>query len=150
VLEDGETTMFESGAIVEYILERYGQDRLAPRPGEPGRGTFLQWVHFAEATLMPPLIDIFRNTMLKPEPDRIPAVVTEAKGRAAVTLNVVEQALRDRDYLLGKEFSAADIMMGYGMKMAEQFGLLHDLPNLKAYVQRLNMRPALHKAMSLK
>lgn len=150
VLEDGETVMFESGAIVEYILERYGQGRLGPRPGEPGRGTFLQWLHFAEATLMPPLVDIFRNTMLKPEPERIPAVVTEGKARAAVTLKVVEKALQDRDYLLGADFSAADVMMGYGMKMAEQFGLLHDLPNITAYVHRLDARPALKKAAGLK
>ncbi len=149
-LEDGETVMFESGAIVEYVLERYGQGRLGPRAGEPGRGTFLQWLHFAEATLMPPLVEIFRHTMLKPEAERIPAVVADGKARAAVTLNVVEQALRGRDYLLGETFSAADVMMGYGMKMADQFGLLHELPNLKAYVQRLNARPALQRALGAK
>src|SRR5512134_3426394 len=65
-LEDGDTVMFESGAIVEYLLERYGDGRLGPRAGEPGRGEFLQWVHFAEATLMPPLIEILRHTVLKP------------------------------------------------------------------------------------
>lgn len=149
-LEDGDTVMFESGAIVEYLLERYGQGRLGPRAGEAGRGAFLQWVHFAEATLMPPLIEILRHTLLKPEPERVAAVVEDAKSRAAVTLAVVERALRDRDYLLGAEFSAADIMMAYGLQWAETLGLLADSPNLRAYLQRLAARPALHKAMGVK
>jgi glutathione S-transferase len=148
VLEDGDTVMFESGAIVEYLLEKYGNGRLGPRTGDPGRGTFLQWVHFAEATLMPPLIDIFRNTLLKPEAERIPAVVTEARTRAAATFKVLEQALQDRDYLLGAEFSAADIMMAYGLMMAEHFGVLGDSPRLQAYLRRLSGRPALQRALA--
>jgi glutathione S-transferase len=146
-LEDGDTVMFESGAIVEYLLERYGEGRLGPRAGEPRRGEFLQWVHFAEATLMPPLIEILRHTVLKPEAERIPAVVDDARTRAAVTLAVVERALADRNYLLGADFSAADIMMTYGVQWAEMLGLLADSPNLRAYLQRLTSRPALRKAM---
>jgi glutathione S-transferase len=147
-LEDGETVMFESGAIVEYLLECYGQGRLGPRAGEPGRGVFLQWLHFAEATLLPPLIEILRHTLLKPEAERIPAVVADAKVRAAVTLGVLERALQDREYLLGADFSAADIMMGYGVQWAAAMGLLGDTPNLRAYHERLSSRPALQKALA--
>jgi glutathione S-transferase len=142
--------MFESGAIVEYLLECYGEGRLGPRAGEPRRGEFLQWVHFAEATLMPPLIEILRHTVLKPEAERIPAVVDDAKTRAAVTLAVVERALADRDYLLGADFSAADIMMTYGVQWADMLGLLADSPNLRGYLQRLASRPALRKAMGVR
>jgi glutathione S-transferase len=149
-LEDGDTVMFESGAIVEYLLERYGEGRLGPRPGEPRRGEFLQWVHFAEATLMPPLIEILRHTVLKPEAERIPAVVDDARTRAAATLAVVERALRDRAFLLGAEFSAADIMMAYGVQWAEMLGLLADSPNLRGYLHRLASRPALRKAMGVR
>jgi glutathione S-transferase len=149
-LEDGDTVMFESGAIVEYLLECYGEGRLGPRAGEPRRGEFLQWVHFAEATLMPPLIEILRHTVLKPEAERIPAVVDDAKTRAAVTLAVVERALADRDYLLGADFSAADIMMTYGVQWADMLGLLADSPNLRGYLQRLTSRPALRKAMGVR
>jgi glutathione S-transferase len=148
-LEDGETVMFESGAIVEYLLERYGQGRLGPRAGEPGRGVFLQWLHFAEATLLPPLIEILRHTLLKPEAERIPAVVADAKVRAAVTLGVLERALQDREYLLGADFSAADVMMGYGVQWAAVLGLLGDSPNLRAYHERLSSRPALQKALAV-
>jgi glutathione S-transferase len=149
-LEDGDTVMFESGAIVEYLLECYGEGRLGPRAGEPRRGEFLQWVHFAEATLMPPLIEILRHTVLKPEAERIPAVVDDAKTRAAVTLAVVERALADRDYLLGADFSAADIMMTYGVQWADMLGLLADSPNLRGYLQRLTSRPAMRKAMGVR
>jgi glutathione S-transferase len=149
-LEDGDTVMFESGAIVEYLLECYGEGRFGPRAGEPRRGEFLQWVHFAEATLMPPLIEILRHTVLKPEAERIPAVVDDAKTRAAVTLAVVERALADRDYLLGADFSAADIMMTYGVQWADMLGLLADSPNLRGYLQRLTSRPALRKAMGVR
>jgi glutathione S-transferase len=149
-LEDGATVMFESGAIIEYLLERYGDGRLGPLPGGPGRGEFLQWLHFAEATLMPPLIEILRHTVLKPEAERIPAVVADAKTRAAVTLAVVERALQDRAFLLGTEFSAADIMMTYGVQWAEMLGMLGESPNLRAYLQRLTSRPAFRKAMEVK
>jgi glutathione S-transferase len=83
VLEDGDLTMMESGAIVEYVLDRYGRGRLAPEHGSHLHGQFLQWIHFAEATLMPPVVEIFRHTRLKPEPERIPAVVIDARARAA-------------------------------------------------------------------
>lgn len=73
VIQDGTLTMFESGAILEYILERYGEGRLAPAAGAPLRGTFLQWVHFAEATALPPLGQIASHTFFKPEGERIPA-----------------------------------------------------------------------------
>jgi glutathione S-transferase len=106
-------------------------------------------VHFAEATLMPPLIEILRHTVLKPEAERIPAVVDDARTRAAATLAVVERALRDRAFLLGAEFSAADIMMTYGVQWAEMLGLLAGSPNLRGYLQRLTSRPALRKAMGV-
>jgi glutathione S-transferase len=147
-LEDGDTVMFESGAIVEYLLERYGQGRLGPRAGEPGRGLFLQWLHFAEATLLPPLIDILRHTLLKPAAERIPAVVADAKVRAGVTLDVLERALQERTYVLGTDFTAADIMMGYGVQWAATLGLLANSPNLRAYNERLSSRSALKKALA--
>jgi glutathione S-transferase len=65
VIEDGDVTIFESGAILEYILERYGDGRLAPAVGTPLRGEFLQWVHFSEGTAYPPFGTIIWHTMYK-------------------------------------------------------------------------------------
>jgi glutathione S-transferase len=148
-LQDGDLTMFESGAILEYILEKYGNGRLAPRAATPERGRFLQWVHFAEATAMPPLGAIAQHTLFKPESERIPAVVAEARHTATAVLNVLEQALTGKQYLLGVEFSAADIMMGYALLLTKWFGLLTDAyPNVSEYLERLEKRPGLQKALS--
>jgi glutathione S-transferase len=146
VLEDGDLTMMESGAIVEYVLDRYGRGRLAPEHGSHLRGQFLQWIHFAEATLMPPVVDVFRHTRLKPEPERIPAVVIDARTRAAAILTVVERAIEGKEYLLGKDFTGADVMMGYSLQVADWLGLLTETyPNLRAYLGRLKGRPAFVK-----
>jgi glutathione S-transferase len=148
-IQDGELTMFESGAIVEYLVERYGQGRLAPPVGSPARGTYLQWIHFAEATCLPPLSDLAQHTMFKPEAERIPAIVPDAHARAGTWLAALEPALSGKQYLLGDTFSAADVMMGYGLLLTKWFGLLGEqYPNLSAYLARLEQRPALQKALS--
>jgi glutathione S-transferase len=148
-IQDGDLTMFESGAILEYTLEKYGKGRLAPAPGAPARGPFLQWVHFAEATAMPPLADIAQHSLVKPESERLPAVVADARKRLAAVLDLLEKALAGKPYLLGAEFSAADIMMGYSLLLTKWFGLLSDTyPNVVAYLQRLEQRPALQKVLA--
>ena len=148
-IQDGDLTMFESGAILEYILERYGAGRLAPAPGTPERGRFLQWVHFAEASLFPPLAQIAFHTMFKPEAERIPAVVDDARRTAAVSMQRLETALAGKDYILGKEFSGADIMLGYTLMVAKMLGVLGDAyPNVNAYFERLSARPAFQKTLA--
>ena len=148
-IEDGEVVMIESGAILEYILEKYGQGRLAPAPGMPGRAAFLQWVYFSEATALPPVGDIVRHTLFKPEPERIPAVVEDARGRLGAIFAVVEKALEGKPYLLGQDFSAADVMMGVTLHIARRLDSLEDrFANLKAYLGRLESRPAFEKALS--
>jgi glutathione S-transferase len=150
VLEDGGATFFESGAIVEYIVERYGKGRLAPPIGSPLRGPYLQWIHFAEATAFPPLGDIVRHTFFKPEGERIPAVVEDGRERAIATLAVLDRALEGKTWLLGDEFSAADVMMGYTLHAAKMFGVLEGrLPNVNAYADRIAARPAYQKAMDM-
>jgi glutathione S-transferase len=147
VIEDGELVMFESGAILEYILERYGNGRLAPAVGTPLRGTFLQWVHFAEGTLFPPLGEIAWHTMFGSEESRSPVAAETARKRAAAALAVLDKALAGKDYLVGREFSGADIMMGYSLLAAQYLNVLGDgYPNIQAYVGRLAGRPAFQKA----
>jgi glutathione S-transferase len=147
-IEDGDLKMCESGAILEYILERYGEGRLAPRIGTAERGEFLQWVHFAEATLLPPFGDIVRHTIFKPEAERIPAVVEDARGRANASLAVVERALEGKQYLLGREFSGADVMLGVTLLIARRLKVLDEkMPHLTAYLAKLESRPALQKAL---
>lgn len=146
-LEDGDVRMFESGAILEYVLERYGEGRLAPALGTPLRGQFLQWVHFAEATAFPPLGNIAWHRF-KQEVDSIPNVIADYRTWAGAALEVLEQAASGKQYLLGAEFSGADIMMGYTLECAKWFGLLTGTyPNLVDYLARLETRPAFQKAL---
>jgi len=146
-LQDGDLTMVESGAILEYILERYGQGRLAPAPGSPLRGAFLQWVHFAEATVFPPLGNIAWHTFRR-DADSIPGAMADYRTWAVAALDVLERALSGRQYLLGDEFSGADIMMGYTLECAKWFGLVGaGYPNLADYLARLEARPAFQKAL---
>jgi glutathione S-transferase len=148
-IQDGDAQMFESGAIVEYLVEKYGNGRLAPAPGTPARAAYLQWIHFAEATAMPPISELAQHTMFKPEAERIAAIVPDAQARIQNWLTTVEAAMDGRDYLCGSELTAADVMLGYSLLLTKWFGLLGDRPNLTAYLARLEARPALQKALTL-
>ena len=148
VLVDGDVTIGESGAIVEYVLERYGHGRLAPSVWAPERATFLQWVHFAEATAYPPIGTIVWHTFYRRNADVLPAVIEDAHSRAHAALAVVEQALGARDYLVANTFSGADVMMGFTLAAATLVGVLTDeaYPVLSAYRRRLETRPAFVRA----
>jgi glutathione S-transferase len=143
---DGDVTMFESGAIVEWLLEQYGQGRLAPKPGSPTRPAYLQWFHFAEGTALPPLSDFVQHAFLRPEAQRIPAMVPDAQRRAAEWLDVVEQALAGKTWITGEEFTAADVMLGYALGLAQLVGMVGDRPNVTAYLARCAARAAFQKA----
>ena len=148
VLRDGEFTMFESGAMDQYFLDAYGDGRLQPRPGTKAAALFQQWSWFAEATLARPLGDIAQHSVIRPEAERIPGVVEDAKVRALTALGAVEKGLENCTYLMGEAFSAADINMGYSLMLAERFGLLHeDLMQTRAYFSRLKDRPFYQEAI---
>jgi glutathione S-transferase len=146
VLVDGDLALFESGAILQHLLERHGAGRLEPKPGSAERSLFWQWFHYAEATLTPPLGSIVRHTVLLPEAERLPALAEWGRAQAAQVLAPVERALAGRSWLL-PEFSAADVMMGYSVKLASLLRLLGDAhPNLSAYLARCEERPAYARA----
>ena len=148
VLEDGEVTMFESGAILEYVLERYGKGRLAPPQGSPLRGPFLQWIHFAEGTAFTGLGNIAWHTRFKEDADQMPDAIADYRIWASAAIEVLERALAGKDYLLGPEFSGADIMVGYTLLVAKAFGVLDQgFPRVEAYLGRLTGRPAFRTAL---
>lgn len=146
-LVDGDVVLFESGAILQHLLERYGEGRLEPKPGTRERSLYWQWFHYAEASVTPPLGLIVRHTVLLPEAERIPAVADQARAQAAQMLAPVERALDGRSWLL-PELSAADVMMGYSVKLASLLGLLGSSPNLTAYLARCEERPAYRRAVA--
>lgn len=147
VLADGETVIGESGAILEYILERYGAGRLAPSIGAPKRGEFLQWVHFAEGTAFAPLGVLIWHGIYRGDADEIPEAIDSARDRARSALDVVERHLATRDFLLGPEFSAADVMLGFTLAAAQFLGVLDArYPTTMAYLARITARPAFQRA----
>ena len=146
IMTDGALTMFESGAMVDYILERYGQGRLQPSPGTLESAQYRQWCWFSEATLIRPLGLAW---MFKPVTQDLASFAGDAKGKVADCLATVESALAGKDYLLGAEFTAADIMMGYALILLERFKVLDTrYPNAMAYVARLKSRDACRRALS--
>ena len=148
VLEDEGTTICESGAILEYILERYGEGRLAPAVGSPERGAFLQWMHFAEGTLSQPQSTLIWHILYKKDAQDVPEVLRDARGRAHTSLAFLEEQLAGNDYLLGEGFSAADIMLGFTLAAARVLGVLDGHRALVAYLERLERRPAFQIAAS--
>lgn len=145
-LEDGDVTLFESGAIVEYVLARHAPGKLKPAVDSPDFPAYLQWFNYAEGMLMPPVNTIVVETMFLPEEKRNQTNVDRAKKLLGNMLTAIDGALADREYL-AREFSGADIMTGHATIVGSRLaGDVSHLPNVTAYVERLKARPALQKA----
>ncbi|MFT4562246.1 MAG: glutathione S-transferase [Gammaproteobacteria bacterium] len=148
VLEDGDVNIFESGAIVEYILARHGDGGLKPAVQAPEFPFYLQWFHYCEGMVMPPINTIVVHTLILPEDRRDEVVLGQAKRLLSKALVPINDTLEGKDYLIGN-FSAADVMLGHSCVMSGRLGLItDDMPHLAAYVARLNARPALITAMA--
>jgi glutathione S-transferase len=148
VLEDADLVMGESGAILEYLLERYDtQHRLAPPVGSPLRGPFLQWLHFGEATAFPPLGVIVSHVLYRRDADQVPLAIEAARTRATGNFDFVEGHLLGREFLVGEGFTAADIVLGFTLMAARVLGVLDGRhPRLGDYLGRLSSRPAFARA----
>ena len=149
-LEDGDLTIFESGAIVQYVLDRYGNGTMVPNSASPDYPTYLQWLHYAEGMIMPQINIIVVETIFLPEERRNQTNVDRATKLLTRMLTAVDMHLLDREFLAG-EFSGADIMTGHACIVSGRLGAdISDKPNVAAYIDRLETRPALKKAWATK
>ena len=149
VLEDGEVSIYESGAIVEYVLARHGDGGLRPAVDAPEFPEYLQWFHYCEGMVMPPINTIMVHTMLLPPERRNEETLGQAQRLLSRAVAPVESALEGREYLVG-DFSAADVMLGHALFMANRLGQVSDeMVNLKAYVKRIEQRPAFQTAINM-
>ena len=149
VLEDGEISIYESGAIVEYIIERHKNGGLKPEVASDLYPMFLQWFHYCEGMVMPPMNTIIVQTILLPEDRRDETALGQAQRLLSKALAPVEENLEGKDYLIG-DFSAADIMLGHSCFMSNRLGCVTDeMTNLKAYVERIQQRPAFKTAIEM-
>lgn len=147
VLIDGDLTIIESGAILEYLLARYGKGRLAPNVNDQTYPQYLQWFHFAESSLMPLVSQYIRASGLffgtPPDEQGMKAALDAVKPFA----DLIEDTLSAHPYISGGELTAADLMMGWVLIIARRFEMLGDYKNIVAYVQRLSEHPGCQKAM---
>ncbi len=141
--------IYESGAMVQYILDRYGEGRLQPTPGTAEHAIYLQWSWFAEATFARPLGEIVNHFREFPGDKTKEDVVEEMRDRARLSLDAIIPEIANKDYILGEHFSAADIMLGYTIMLCEKY-LKETLPErIQPYWERLEARPAYRAAMGL-
>ena len=145
VLDDGDIRIYESGAIVEYVIERHKNGGLKPSISSDEYPQYLQWFHYCEGMIMPPMNTIVVHTVLLPPDRRDETVLGQAQRLLTRGLEPINEALEGKDYLIG-DFSGADIMLGHSCYMSNRMGCVTDeMKNIKAYVERLSSRPAFLK-----
>ena len=145
VLEDRGQAIFESGAICLHLADLFPEKRLLPPLGSVERGLAYQWVLFSMTEMEPPLIGLSTEAR-KPEAERDAAAAAQARDRFRKAADVLEVALRNRQFLLGDGFGVADVMVGGTLAWAKGFKLLDGLPSVEAYLARLRERPAWQRA----
>jgi len=143
VIEDGGRVIAESGAIIEYLVGRYGSGQLAPDPASTAYVDHIYWMHFAEGSAMLPLmLNLYTGRLGDAAAPIAPRITSEIANH----LGLMEEALDGKAYILGNELDAADIMLEMVVEFADWRGLIKDYPNLKAYLARCHARPAFKRA----
>ena len=143
IIDDGRT-LAESGAIMEYILRKYGKGRLTPPEASQAYFDHLYWMHFAEGSAMLPLLLALYVGRLGEASAPLQPRIT---GETAAMLGHMEAGLKGKDYFIGPELDAADIQLSFVVEAADARDLLKDYPNLKAFIERCHARPAYKRSI---
>ena len=142
VIEDGDLKLIESGAIVDYLIRHYGGGRLQPAPSSRDFEFYNQWLHYAEGSAMLPLLlKLYVSRLGDAGAPLAPRIDSELKNH----LGYVDRALQGRDWLVGGQFSGADIQMSFVGEAAR--GLRAQYPAMDAWVRRFQQRPAYRRAL---
>jgi len=158
VITDGEVTLAESGAIMEYVLEKYGRGRLVPKPASPEKLRYTFWMHFAEGSAMPPLVmKLVLGRMAKGVPFLIRPIARAIVSRVqegfvqpniSRQLDYMEAELNRSTWFAGNEFTAADIQMSFPVEAATaRAGLDASRPKLMEFLHRIQAREAYSAAL---
>jgi len=138
-LKDGDATVAESGAICAYVSERYLDAKLAPPLGDPLRGKYLQWLFFAPGCIEPAMVQIATKLEINP--------VSAGWGDAQRVFDVLDAALARGPWILGANFSSADIAIGSALNFCIRlFKMAPSRPSFDAYIARCIARPAFQRA----
>ena len=145
-LTDGELTLFESGAICQYLCENYGDGSLYRAVGDPERNEWLQWLHYAETIAVHAASLVQQQVFIAPE-KRSDVVIKLESKRLEKSLEVLDRHLADREYLLTGGFSAVDIAVAYSVHLGRQMAEIEGLTNLDDYYRRCADRPAFQRSV---
>jgi len=145
-LQDDKLTIFESGAICQYLCERYDSGQLHRPPGNPDRAEWLQWLHYAETIAVHGASLVQQTVFIAPE-KRSEIVIKLESKRLEKSLEVIDKSLKGQDYLLKSGFSAADVAVGYSVHLARSKIDTKGLINVEAYHERCQARPAFQKSV---
>ncbi len=138
-LQDGDATMAEAAAICAYVAERYPEAKLAPPVGDPLRAKYLYWLFFSPGCIEPTIVQLATKIEMNP--------VAAGWGDAQQVIDVLDAALQKGPWLLGENFSAADIVIGSGLNFAiRQFKMVPPRPAFDRYIDRCMARPAFQRA----
>lgn len=148
VLVDGDLVLSESAAIALHVADTYPAAGLAPAPGSAQRARLHQWCFFALSELEQPLWTIAKHTFVFAPERRVPAILECAGWEFARACKVLERGLADNPFILGEQFSVADILLGHTLRWAAGFKLKPGSERLEAYLGRLGGRPALARALA--
>ncbi len=145
VITDGDLVLGESAAIIDYVIDTYGDGRFKIRAGEPGFADYLFWFHFANGSLMPAaMVDMVANMVGGG------GVVDALRARLDRAYDQIEARLGEAPYLAGDTFTAADLLTVFPLTTMREFAPrdLAPYPNIRAYLQRIGARPAFRTAMA--
>jgi len=141
-LKDGEASLGEAAAICAYVAERYPDAKLAPPLGDPRRAKYLYWLFFGPSCIEPAIIQLFTKI-------EVPTS-TAGWGDATQVFDVLDHALEKGPWILGDEFSAADIVIGSQLNFAIKiFNMVPTRPSFDGYIDRCAARPAFQRAMAI-
>jgi glutathione S-transferase len=159
VIDDDGQVVAESGAIIEYLVERHGGGRLVPPPGSPERLRYRYWMHFAEGTAMPPLVMklVFDRIASAPMPFFVRPIARAISAKVLGSfvmpnierqLAFMESELSPSGWFAGDDFSAADVQMSFPLEAAAaRGGLDARYPRLTDFLARIHARPAYQRAL---
>jgi glutathione S-transferase len=157
VITDDTVTLAESGAIIEYLVERYGKGQLSPAAETPEYLRYRYWLHYAEGSLMPPLLlnltfsELVKRSIFLVRP--IVSIISQTIKSSYITpqitlhLNYLESELACSDWFVGNDFTAADIQMSFPLKVAAERASLDSRPKLIDFLHRIHARPAYQLAL---
>ena len=148
IITDGDVVLPESGAIIEYVIGKYGSGRLAVKPDAANFADYVFWLHFANGSFMPRQMVVFFAGMAGAKDDS--PIIQMMRQRAEAAWDLAEKRLGETPHFAGDEFTAADIIMGFNLTTMRAFSgrSLDAYPNIRAWLKRIAERPAYQRAMA--